>query len=52
MNKIRYEIIIAFQENKENLEKTVKSCVEQLKENDRITILCKEKKQELEKIKR
>ena len=39
MNKIRYEIIIAFQENKENLEKTVKSCVEQLKENDRITIL-------------
>lgn len=51
MNMIRYEIIIAFQENKENLEKTVKSCVEQLKENDRVIILCKEKKQELEKLK-
>ena len=39
MNEIRYEIIITFLENADNLKKTVQSCKNQMSENDRIIIV-------------
>ena len=39
MNEIRYEIIITFLENADNLMKTVQSCENQISENDRIIIV-------------